>query len=97
MLQACNRITHLFVFSCVKFFKLGVVLEMKRQVALTISINEQYIESQLGKNVSQQIAQGGFANTPFEGEEGNNQSLGRYESRCGVPESTQCVCTAQWQ
>ena len=77
------------------FFKLGVVLEMKRQVALAVSIDEQYIESQLGKNVSQQIAQGGFANTPFEGEDGNNQSLGRYEGRCGVPESTQCVCTAK--
>ena len=49
------------------FVKVRVVLEMKRQVALTITINEQYIESQLGKSVCQQIAEGGFANTPFEG------------------------------
>ena len=96
-MRACRGTTHLFISSCVMFVKVRVVLEMKRQVALTVTINEQYIESQLGKSVCQQIAEGGFANTPCEGEKSNNQSLSRCESRRGVSKSTQCVRTSTRQ
>lgn len=94
LLQACSSMMHLFNFSRVMVFMLGVVLEMKRQIALSVSINQQYTEAKLGKNVGQQIAEGSLANTSFEGEEGNNQSLGRYESSCSVSKCTQCICTA---
>lgn len=97
-MRACRGTTHLFISSCVMFVKVRVVLKMKRQVALTVTINEQYIDySQLGKSVCQQIAEGGFVNTPCEGEKSNNQSLSRCESRRGVPKSTHCVCTATRQ
>lgn len=77
------------------FVMLGIVLKVKRQIALTISINQQNIEVQLGKNISQQVAESGFANPPFEGEKGDDQRLSRFESSCSIPKSTECICTVE--